>query len=137
VADPFDLGRALARLDSAAPRRESGRVTEVTGLVIRANVPAVRVGELLTIETDPAAEGSQLLAEVVGFRGEEVVLMPLGEPTGIGPDSLVTPTGRPLSISVGDGLLGRVLDGLGRPIDGGGPIAGGQPWALPFDSAFG
>jgi type III secretion protein N (ATPase) len=120
--DPFDLGRALARLESTAPRRESGRVTEVTGLVIRADVPAVRIGELLTIETI----GSQpLLAEVVGFRGDEVVLMPLGELAGIGPDSLVTPTGRPLSIAVGDGLLGRVLDGLGQPIDGGGPIAGG------------
>ena len=132
--DPFDLGRALARLESTAPRRESGRVTEVTGLVIRADVPAVRIGELLTIETI----GSQpLLAEVVGFRGDEVVLMPLGELAGIGPDSLVTPTGRPLSIAVGDGLLGRVLDGLGQPIDGGGPIAGGVAWALPFDSRFG
>jgi type III secretion protein N (ATPase) len=125
--DPFDLGRALARLESTAPRRESGRVTEVTGLVIRADVPAVRVGELLTIETI----GSQpLLAEVVGFRGDEVVLMPLGELAGIGPDSLVTPTGRPLSIAVGDGVLGRVLDGLGRPIDGGGPIAGGVAWPV-------
>jgi ATP synthase in type III secretion protein N len=129
----FDLGRALARLDTAAPRRESGRVTEVTGLVIRASVPAVRVGELLTIETDPAAGGSQLQAEVVGFRGDEVVLMPLGELAGIGPDSLVTPTGRPLSIAIGDGVLGRVLDGLGQPIDGGGPIAGGKPW--PVDRA--
>ena len=62
-----------------------------------------------------------LRAEVVGFRGDEVVLMPLGEAAGIGPDSLVTPTGRPFSIAVSDGLLGRVLDGLGRPIDGGGP----------------
>src|SRR5450755_2179142 len=96
----FDLGRALARLDSAAPRRESGRVTEVTGLVIRASVPGFRVGEVLTIETDPAASGAQLLAEVVGFRGDQVVLMPLGDLTGIGPDSLVTPTGRPLSIQV-------------------------------------
>jgi ATP synthase in type III secretion protein N len=129
-AGAFDLGRALARLDSAAPRRESGRVTEVTGLVIRANVPAVRIGELLTIETDSAKGESQLLAEVVGFRGDEVVLMPLGELAGIGPDSLVTPTGRPLSILVGEGLLGRVLDGLGQPIDGAGPIAGGQPWPV-------
>jgi type III secretion protein N (ATPase) len=131
VADgAFDLGGALARLEGAAPRRESGRVTEVTGLVIRASVPAVRVGELLTIETDPATPGSQLMAEVVGFRGDEVVLMPLGEPAGIGPDSLVTPTGGPLSILVSNGVLGRVLDGLGRPIDGGGSIVGGEPWPV-------
>jgi len=124
VAETFDLGQALARLESAAPRRESGRVTEVTGLIIRASVPGVRVGEIVTLE------GSGLSAEVVGFRGDEAVLMPLGEAAGIGPDSLVTATGRPLSISVSDGVLGRVLDGLGRPIDGGGPIAGAVPWPV-------
>jgi type III secretion protein N (ATPase) len=124
VAETLDLGQALARLESAAPRRESGRVTEVTGLVIRASVPGVRVGEIVTLE------GSGLAAEVVGFRGDEAVLMPLGEATGIGPDSLVTATGRPLSVSVSDGVLGRVLDGLGRPIDGGGPIAGALPWPV-------
>ncbi|HXT94972.1 MAG TPA: FliI/YscN family ATPase [Polyangia bacterium] len=120
----MDLGQALARLESAAPRRESGRVTEVTGLVVRASVPGVRVGEIVTLE------GSGLQAEVVGFRGEEAVLLPLGEAAGIGPDSLVTATGRSLSVEVSDGVLGRVLDGLGRPIDGGGPIAGATPWPV-------
>jgi type III secretion protein N (ATPase) len=124
----LDLGQALARLESAAPRRESGRVTEVTGLVVRASVPGVRVGEIVTFEGSGPA--SALEAEVVGFRGDEAVLMPLGEATGIGPDSLVTATGRPLAIAVSDGILGRVLDGLGRPIDGGGPIAGAVPWAV-------
>src|ERR1051326_588724 len=114
----LDRGQALARLESAAPRRESGRVTEVTGLVVRATVPGVRVGEIVTLE------GSGLEAEVVGFRGDEAVLMPLGEAAGIGPDSLVNATGRALSVDVSDGVLGRVLDGLGRPIDNGGPIAG-------------
>ena len=94
-------------------------MTEVTGLVVRASVPGVRVGEIVD-----RWSGSGLAAEVVGFRGDEAVLMPLGEAAGIGPDSLVTATGRPLSIAVSDGLLGRVLDGLGHPIDGGGPIAG-------------
>jgi type III secretion protein N (ATPase) len=120
----LDLGQALARLESAAPRRESGRVTEVTGLVVRATVPGVRVGEIVTLE------GSGLEAEVVGFRGDEAVLMPLGEAVGIGPDSLVNATGRALSVDVSDGVLGRVLDGLGRPIDGGGPITGGIPWPV-------
>ncbi len=120
----LDLGQALARLESAAPRRESGRVTEVTGLVVRASVPGIRVGEIVTLE------GSGLEAEVVGFRGDEAVLMPLGEAAGIGPDSLVTATGRQLSVDVSDGVLGRVLDGLGRPIDGGGPIAGAIAWPV-------
>jgi type III secretion protein N (ATPase) len=120
----LDLGQALARLEAASPRRESGRVTEVTGLVVRATVPGVRVGEIVRLE------GSGLEAEVVGFRGDEAVLMPLGEPTGIGPDSLVTATGRPLSIAVSERVLGRVLDGLGRPMDGGGPIADAIPWPV-------
>jgi type III secretion protein N (ATPase) len=119
----MDLEQALARLDTATPRRASGPVTEVTGLVIRAQVPGLRVGELVQID-------DRLSAEVVGFRGDEVVLMPLGEATGIGPDSLVTPTGQPLTIPASDALLGRVLDGLGRPIDGGGPILNAAPWAV-------
>ncbi|HXU60741.1 MAG TPA: FliI/YscN family ATPase [Polyangia bacterium] len=120
----LDLGRALARLETASPRRESGRVTEVTGLVIRAMVPGARIGDMVRID-DRGLE-----AEIVGFRGDEAVLMPLGDPIGIGPSSLVTPTGRPLSISVSGALTGRVLDGLGRPIDGGGPVAGATSWAV-------
>jgi len=133
MAADFDLTRALARLDGAVPRREAGRVTEVTGLVIRASVPGVRVGELVTISSPagaPTGATATLDAEVVGFRGDEVVLMPLGEPAGIGPDALVTPTGGPFSIAVSEGLLGRVLDGLGRPIDGAGPIADARDWAV-------
>lgn len=120
----LDLGRALARLETASPRRESGRVTEVTGLVVRAMVPGARVGDMVKIDE------RGLEAEIVGFRGDEAVLMPLGDPAGIGPDSLVTPAGRPLSIAVSGALAGRVLDGLGRPIDGGGPIAGATSWAV-------
>ncbi len=120
----LDLGQALARLESASPRRESGRVTEVTGLVVRAVLPGVRIGEVVTIGT----AGRE--AEVVGFRGDEAVLLPLGEATGVGADALCAATGRPLSIDVSAGLLGRVLDGLGRPIDGGGPIAGAVSWPV-------
>jgi type III secretion protein N (ATPase) len=120
----LDLGQALSRLEAASPRREAGRVTEVTGLVVRAIVPGARVGDVVRI-----GSGS-LDAEIVGFRGDEAVLMPLGEPAGIGPDALVVPTGRPLSLSVSPALSGRVLDGLGRPMDGGGPIPDARPWAV-------
>src|SRR3982751_6772838 len=132
----IDLGKAFARLEAAIPRRESGRVTEVTGLVIRASVPGVRVGEVVNIaspDTAPHRRGGSpppLRAEVVGFRGDEIVLMPLGDTAGIGPDSLVTPTSRPFSMAVSDHLLGRVLDGLGNPIDGAGPIADAREWAV-------
>jgi len=92
-----------------------GRVTELTGLVIKASVPNVRIGELCYIKGRGRAA---VKSEVVGFQGDEVMLMPLGELRGIGPDSEVLPTGRPLSIRVGKALLGRVLNGLGEPIDG-------------------
>jgi type III secretion protein N (ATPase) len=134
AAEVLDVGRAFARLEHAAPRREAGRVVEVTGLVVRARVPGIRVGELCVIEPPGAdAAGARVEAEVVGFRGDEAVLLPLGELAGIGPDAAVTTTGRPLAIGVAPGLLGRVLDGLGRPADGRGPIAGAEPW--PVDRA--
>jgi type III secretion protein N (ATPase) len=131
----IDLGKAFARLEKATPRREAGRVTEVTGLVIRASVPGVRVGELVQIAPVGSRPGKEpLAAECVGFRGDEIVLLPLGEASGIGPEALVTPTGRPFSIAVSDRLLGRVLDGLGNPMDGGGPIDGdggeAREWAV-------
>src|ERR1700747_188084 len=141
----MDLGEALAALDRVNPLRLAGRVSEVTGLVIRANVPGIRVGELVWIDSTPPCAPTPMLpgaagttagrvqAEVVGFRGDDVVLLPLGEAAGIGPDSMVTPTGRPLSLKVGAGLLGRVLGGLGRPIAGGGAFTDGPgfvDWAV-------
>jgi type III secretion protein N (ATPase) len=134
VTELVEISEALARLEEVNPLRLAGRVSEVTGLLIRATIPGIHVGELVWIEMVPGgapAHGpARVQAEVVGFRGEEVVLMPLGEAAGIGPESLVTPTGRPFSIQVGDGLLGRVLDGLGNPMDGGGPLASTVPWAV-------
>jgi type III secretion protein N (ATPase) len=128
-----ELGDALRALDEVNPRRLAGRVSEVTGLVVRACIPGVRVGELvyLDVETVPGNDRARLQAEVVGFRGDEVVLMPLGDVSGLGPDAVVSPTGRPLSLQVGPGLLGRVLDGLGRPMDGQGPLQGAtEEWAV-------
>ena len=107
--------------------RLAGKVTEATGLVLRATIPGVRVGELVFVDL---AAGQRVQAEVVGFRGEEVVLLPLGDTAGIGPDSVVSPTGRPLAVRVGAGLLGRVLGGLGEPIDGRGPLEDGEDWPV-------
>src|SRR4051794_18181956 len=112
----IDLSSYHQLVKEAQTVRIRGRVTELTGLVIKAAVPGVRVGEVVLIKG--RARGAAVKAEVVGFQGDEVMLMPLGELVGIGPDSEVIPTGRPLTIKVGDGLLGRVLSGLGEPIDG-------------------
>jgi type III secretion system H+-transporting two-sector ATPase len=119
----IDLEPYLARLDDVVPLGVRGRVVEVTGLVIKARVPGVRIGELCFIETP--LQDAPVRAEVVGFRSELVYLMGLGDLTGLGPDSEVRPTGHVMTVRVGPGLLGRVLDGLGRPADGKGPLAGG------------
>ncbi len=111
----IDLGHYKQLVKEASTVRIRGRVTELTGLIIKASVPGVRVGEVVEIR---GKNRSKVRGEVVGFQGDEVMLMPLGDLAGIGPDSEVIPTGRPLTIKVGDGLLGRVLGGMGQPIDG-------------------
>jgi len=110
----IDLSRYHQLVKEAQTVRVRGRVTELVGLIVKAAVPGVRVGEVVEIR----GRKNIIRGEVVGFQGDEVMLMPLAELAGIGPDSEVVPTGRPLTIRVGDGLLGRVLNGLGEPIDG-------------------
>lgn len=111
----IDLSRYFDLIKEAQVVRVRGRVTELTGLIIKASVPNVRVGELVLIKS---RNRNAVRAEVVGFQGDEVMLMPLGELQGIGPDSEVIPTGKPLSIKCGEALLGRVLNGIGEPMDG-------------------
>lgn len=115
------LGRYLDQLDRSQTVQIRGRVIEVTGLVVRASVPQASVGELVEIRLK---DGSIRPAEVVGFEGDSVVLIPLGEIVGIGPSAEVHSTGQSLSIRCGPTLLGRVLDGLGNPIDAKGPLHG-------------
>lgn len=91
-----------------------GRITEIIGMLIRAVVPQVKMGELCLIKRDGL---EPLAAEVVGFTKEEVILSPLGDMKGIGPSSEVVPMRMPMHIKVGPQLLGRVLNGLGQPID--------------------
>lgn len=96
--------------------RVAGRVSRVTSLVVEASGPPVRIGELCMID-GPTAQTSPCMAEVVGLRDQSVLLMPFGETRGIGVDSEVISTGRGLSLSVGPGLLGRVIDPFGQPLD--------------------
>lgn len=92
-----------------------GRITQVIGLTLESNGPASNIGELCWVSP---RQGQAVPCEVVGFRKNRVLLMPLGELSGIGPGSLVTGTGRPLQVGVGPELLGRILNGLGQPMDG-------------------
>ncbi|HEX8292669.1 MAG TPA: type III secretion system ATPase SctN, partial [Pyrinomonadaceae bacterium] len=114
------LGEHIEALDWLSPVEVRGRVTELVGLLIRAAVPGARVGEVCLIRSPHSAR--ELRAEVVGFRGGEVILMPLGDIHDVAMGAEVVSTGRPLSVRVGDSLLGRVLDGLGEPADGRGPV---------------
>ena len=118
-ADPkmkiLSLNNHIEAVDWIMPFEVRGRVTELVGLLIRANVPGARVGELCLIRSPHQAVG--LKAEVVGFRGNEVVLMPLGDISDVAMGAEVVSTGKALTVRVGDNLLGRVLNGLGDPID--------------------
>lgn len=97
-----------------------GRVVRVVGLVIEAVGLDVGVGELCRITS--LADDRSLLAEVVGFQERGVLLMPLGEIEGIHPGASVVPLGRSFGVEVGPHMLGRVLNGLGHPIDGDAPL---------------
>nr|HEX4318813.1 FliI/YscN family ATPase [Kofleriaceae bacterium] len=147
VADA-ERERARAVAERAAPAGEpvrgEGHVDAVVGLVVHATIAGVALGEVIHIDRSgfagprSAAEGrgggeidrsgfagaAPLAAEVVGFRGEQAIALPLGELAGIRPTAAVWRTGRALELRCGDDLLGRVLDGTGAPIDGGPPLAG-------------
>lgn len=98
----------------------SGRVSKVIGLTIESDGPEVNIGGLCKLH---ASRGDSVIqAEVVGFKDNKVLLMPLGEMRGIGPGNLVVAENTDLRVGVGPGLVGRILDGLGNPIDGKGPI---------------
>src|SRR5690554_2018966 len=108
--------RYLQQLDDTI---HSGRVNQVVGLTIESIGPTTNIGDLCLIQP---RVGQGVPAEVVGFRDQKVLLMPLSELTGVGPGSLVTATGSPLAVDVSEALLGRVLDGLGNPMDGKGYV---------------
>ncbi len=107
-------------VDEVASIEVRGRVEQVIGTIIHATVPNVRVGELCILR-NPFDDWT-LNAEVVGFIKSIALLTPLGDLQGISPATEVIPTGKILSVPVGNELLGRVLDGLGQPLDGRGEL---------------
>jgi len=107
------LDTLLAGLEEMELTAVNGRITETVGMLMKAIVPHVKIGEVCLVKR----EGPPLPTEVVGFTRDEVFLSPLGEMTGIGPSSEVIPTRLPLHIKVGPNLLGRVLNGIGEPLD--------------------
>lgn len=114
------ISSMLKVLDKADLAVCSGSVDRVTGLAVESVGPPVNIGEVCKIY--PAKGKKPVKAEVVGFRDKHMLLMPFDTLSGIGPGNRVESTGMPFSIPVGMGLRGRILDGLGTPIDGKGPI---------------
>jgi type III secretion protein N (ATPase) len=100
---------------SVVPRRLSGQITQVAGVLVKALLPGVQVGELCEVWR-PGAKEPQF-AEVIGFSGSTALLMPVGDYEGLCSNTEVRPTGTTHKIKVGEGLLGRVLDGLGNFLD--------------------
>ncbi len=109
------LQRAAEAIREADLARRHGFVSNLIGLIIEATGLSAEVGEVCLVGTDRNRE--PVAAEVVGFREGRTLLMPLGELHGIGPGTRVLATGAPFRVSVGGGLLGRIVDGLGQPND--------------------
>ncbi|MCL6458375.1 MAG: flagellar protein export ATPase FliI [Gorillibacterium sp.] len=112
----LDSARYLEHLKQVDPIVVGGKVTQVIGLTVESEGPDASIGDVCLIY--PYKLAKPLKAEVVGFRDNKVILMPLGELHSIGPGCEVISTGKPLAIQVGHELLGKVLDGLGQPLDG-------------------
>ena len=108
-------GQLEAAVHEAVVLTIRGRVTKVTGTIIEASVPGAQVGELCLLRGP--APGFELKAEVVGFRGRVALLTPMGEMQGVSTHTEVIPTGKPHLVGVGPNLVGRVLNGLGVPLD--------------------
>ncbi len=105
------------KIDQVRLIKQYGTVSRVAGLVVESKGPAVPIGSLCRIESPETR--SSIPAEVVGFKESTLYLMPLGSIQGVNPGSIVTSTGEQLRVPVGDHLIGRVVSGLGVPIDDG------------------
>jgi len=127
VLNTGDYKKYFKMIDETLPFSFNGRLKQVVGLCIEAEGPSVSVGDLCYIETKDTKRF--LEAEVVGFKNDHVFLMPLGNMRGLRPGARIFSNHKPLSIKVGPELLGRVLDGIGNPIDKKGPLVLNQRYS--------
>ena len=112
---PFPFDKVKEAIETSEVHKRIGRVTKVVGLTIEATGLKVFVGEVCDIYVKHQKE--PIKAEVVGFNEDRVLLMVLGNLSGIAPDSLVVPTKKPFTVTVSEDLIGKILDGLGNPIE--------------------
>lgn len=114
------LDRCLQAVRGAQTVRHDSKVDQIIGTVIEATGPAVDIGTICRVYNGRGEICTH--GEVVGFKGNRLLLMPFGELSGVVRGSIVESTGNILRVPVGDGLVGRVIDGFGEPIDDGGPV---------------
>lgn len=124
----IDFDKYYNLLDAQRFTRDSGKVLEVQGLVIKATLPGASVGSIVEVRSQ--GSDNKFWAEVVGFKDQNVLMMPLGPMNGISFGSRVTLAKQIATVRVGNNVLGRVINGLGQPIDGLGPME--QPRELPL-----
>ena len=117
--------QAVRRVD---PIRRNGKIDKIIGMVIESTGPVVDIGTICRVYG--ANQTSWTYAEAVGFKGNRVLLMPFGDLNGVVRGSVVESTGDVLRVPVGDGLVGRVIDGFGNPIDDQGPILCDRQYAV-------
>jgi flagellum-specific ATP synthase len=127
MSDGFSLGRYLDIVRRTDPLPLCGRVTRTVGLVVESSGPRASVGELCMLYRDGR---SPLPMEVVGFRDGALLTVPLGGTAGVRPGDRLVARGTVASAAVGDALLGRVIDGLGNPLDGLGPVGATTEYPL-------
>ena len=120
-------GQHRQRIEHCAPVAIHGRITGVSGILLHSRMPRARIGDLCQIQR---ADGSEVMAEIVGFDREHTLLAALGALDGIAIGARVTPLFQPHSLLVGDHLLGCVLDGFGRALNGEGPQAFAEAGAV-------
>lgn len=118
------IERCKAAVRETDPIKVYGKVSRGIGIVIEGLGPPANIGDICQIETNEDGKMRLVEVEVIGFKEGKILLMPLGELRGIGPGSRIVAKGRQRYIKVGQGLLGRILDGLGSPIDNREPLAG-------------
>jgi flagellum-specific ATP synthase len=128
MSPEVDLSKYRRRIARANRFAMKGRVRRVRGVLVESSGPPSRLGDLCRI-TDPLS-GTERIAEVVGFERNHYYLMPFSELEGISPGWEIVSTGKPLSVSVGPELKGRILNGVGQPIDGKGPLKAALPFSL-------
>jgi flagellum-specific ATP synthase len=117
------LARQVSRAQKLQPPAVEGTLTRMVGLALEATGCQAAVGDICDLL---AADGARVEAEVVGFAGERLLLMPTSDMQGLAPSARVIPRRRAGAVKVGPGMLGRIIDGTGSPLDGLGPIVGDE-----------